>query len=115
MSNDKTEEIHESVRSAYTEALKSSQESTGASSCCAPSTGCCTPPVGTAAKTAGYSQDEVSQFSEASVSSFGCGNPLAFEGVEPGEYTLIAVVADGVHVPLQPWVVDTVTFTVANQ
>ena len=35
-----------------------------------------------------------------------------FEDVEPGEYTLIAVVADGVHVPLQPWVVDTVTFTV---
>ena len=35
-----------------------------------------------------------------------------FEDVEPGEYTLIAVVADGVHVPLQPWVVDTVSFTV---
>ena len=35
-----------------------------------------------------------------------------FTDVEPGEYTLIAVVADGVHVPLQPWVVDTVTFTV---
>lgn len=37
-----------------------------------------------------------------------------FEDVAPGEYTLIAVIADGVHVPLQPWVVDTVTFTVAN-
>lgn len=37
-----------------------------------------------------------------------------FTGVEPGEYRLIAVVADGVHVPLQPWVVDTVRFTVAN-
>lgn len=35
-----------------------------------------------------------------------------FSGVEPGEHRLIAVVADGVHVPLQPWVVDTVTFTV---
>lgn len=35
-----------------------------------------------------------------------------FEGVEPGEHRLIAVVADGVHVPLQPWVVDTVRFTV---
>ncbi len=35
-----------------------------------------------------------------------------FEGVAPGEHRLIAVVADGVHVPLQPWVVDTVTFTV---
>ena len=35
-----------------------------------------------------------------------------FEGVEPGEHRLIAVVADGVHMPLQPWVVDTVTFVV---
>lgn len=37
-----------------------------------------------------------------------------FDDVAPGEYRLIAVVADGVHVPLQPWVVDTVTFTVVN-
>ena len=35
-----------------------------------------------------------------------------FEDVAPGEHRLIAVVADGAHVPLQPWVVDTVTFTV---
>ncbi len=35
-----------------------------------------------------------------------------FEGVAPGPHRLIAVVADGLHVPLQPWVVDTVTFTV---
>jgi hypothetical protein len=35
-----------------------------------------------------------------------------FEGVAPGEHRLIAVVADGVHVPLLPWVVDTITFTV---
>lgn len=35
-----------------------------------------------------------------------------FEGVAPGEHRLIAVVADGIHMPLQPWVVDTVTFTV---
>jgi hypothetical protein len=37
---------------------------------------------------------------------------FVFENVEPGEHRLIAVVADGVHVPLQPWVVDTVMFTV---
>lgn len=37
-----------------------------------------------------------------------------FEDVEPGEHRLIAVVADGLHVPLQPWVVDTVTFTVVE-
>ncbi len=35
-----------------------------------------------------------------------------FENVTPGSHRLIAVVADGLHVPLQPWVVDTVTFTV---
>jgi hypothetical protein len=35
-----------------------------------------------------------------------------FEDVAGGEHRLIAVVADGVHVPLQPWVVDTVSFTV---
>ena len=34
-----------------------------------------------------------------------------FDSVAPGTHRLIAVVADGVHVPLQPWVVDTVTFT----
>jgi hypothetical protein len=35
-----------------------------------------------------------------------------FEGVPPGEHRLIAVVADGAHFPLQPWVVDTINFTV---
>lgn len=35
-----------------------------------------------------------------------------FEDVPAGEHRLIAVVADGMHVPLQPWVTDTVTFTV---
>ncbi len=35
-----------------------------------------------------------------------------FENVSPGQHRLIAVVADGAHVPLQPLVVDTVVFTV---
>jgi len=35
-----------------------------------------------------------------------------FENVAPGVHRLITVVADGLHVPIQPWVVDTVTFTV---
>lgn len=39
---------------------------------------------------------------------------FVFENVPSGEHRIIAVVADGVHVPLQPWVVDTVTFTVQN-
>ena len=35
-----------------------------------------------------------------------------FEDVGPGDHRIIAVVADGLHVPLMPLVVDTVTFTV---
>jgi len=37
-----------------------------------------------------------------------------FSNVGPGEHRLIAVLANGVHMPIQPWVVDTVTFTVSN-
>jgi hypothetical protein len=32
--------------------------------------------------------------------------------LEPGEHMVIAVVGDGVHIPLNPWVVDTVRFVV---
>ena len=35
-----------------------------------------------------------------------------FEGVGPGEHRIIAVVGDLAHMPLQPWVVDTVFFSV---
>ena len=35
-----------------------------------------------------------------------------FENVSAGEHRLIAVVADGAHVPLRPLVTDTVVFTV---
>ena len=35
-----------------------------------------------------------------------------FEGVEAGEHRIIAVVGNHVHVPLQPWVVDTVYVTI---
>jgi hypothetical protein len=35
-----------------------------------------------------------------------------FTDVPAGEHRLIAVVADGLHVPLQPWVTDTVRFVV---
>ena len=36
------------------------------------------------------------------------------EGVAPGEHRLIAVVGDGVHIPLDPVVTDTIFFTVAG-
>jgi hypothetical protein len=35
-----------------------------------------------------------------------------FENVEAGDHRIVAVVADGVHIPLRPWVVDTVRFRV---
>lgn len=35
-----------------------------------------------------------------------------FEDLSIGQHRLIAVVADGAHFPLQPWVVDTVVFNV---
>jgi Domain of unknown function (DUF4399) len=37
---------------------------------------------------------------------------FTFDAVSPGPHRIIAVVADGAHVPLQPFVVDTVHFTV---
>jgi hypothetical protein len=37
---------------------------------------------------------------------------FTFENVTAGQHRLIAVVADGAHVPLMPLVVDTVIFTV---
>jgi hypothetical protein len=43
------------------------------------------------------------------------GNAAAeytFENVASGPHRIIAVVADGAHLPLQPLVVDTVTFTI---
>ena len=34
------------------------------------------------------------------------------EGLDAGEHIVIAVVGDGTHVPLDPWVVDTVRFVI---
>ena len=33
-------------------------------------------------------------------------------GLDAGEHTVIAVVGDGSHIPLDPWVVDTIRFVV---
>ncbi|MCL2778246.1 MAG: arsenite methyltransferase [Polyangiaceae bacterium] len=58
-----------------------------------PSAGCCcsskTTPKGVVAKLAGYSDEEVMALpAEAVVNSFGCGNPLAFSAVKPGDVVL---------------------------
>ena len=54
-------------------------------------TGCCGGPVqnGVVAKIAGYTDEEVAALpAEAVVNSFGCGNPVAFSEVQPGQVVL---------------------------
>ncbi len=94
-----SDEIRSQVAEAYTTALEKSRRSTagappgrrGKDSCCGPApadagSGCCGDqhPAGIAAQTAGY-DEELKAHEETAASSFGCGNPLAFAGVEPGE------------------------------
>ncbi|MDJ0761794.1 MAG: arsenite methyltransferase [Myxococcota bacterium] len=57
----------------------------------APSGCCCGDPVpkGVVVKIAGYTDAEIGSLpAEAVVNSFGCGNPLAFSSVEPGQVVL---------------------------
>ncbi len=80
------DQIRSQVAEAYTAALEKSQECKSSSGCgcgCGPATGAETP-AGVAARTAGYGE-EMAAHQAAAVSSFGCGNPLAFAGVEPGQ------------------------------
>jgi SAM-dependent methyltransferase len=73
------ERRRESVSEDYARAVKSP-----AQSCC------CSPvPKGVVAKLAGYTDDEIAALpAEAVVNSFGCGNPLAFSEVKPGDVVL---------------------------
>jgi len=89
------EEIKGAVRSRYAKAIQ------GGSSCCGPSAvqvppqagSCCGPTAvgqkGTFVKIAGYNPDELRRLpADAVQNSFGCGNPLAFAGVQPGQVVL---------------------------
>ena len=56
-----------------------------------PGSGCCGGPVqkGVVAKLAGYTDEELAALPlEAVVNSFGCGNPLAYSEVQPGQVVL---------------------------
>ncbi|MDY0061687.1 MAG: arsenite methyltransferase [Myxococcota bacterium] len=65
----------------YARAVK---RATGSGCCCGKPA-----PKGVVAKLAGYSDEEVASLPpEAVVNSFGCGNPLAFSEVGPGEVVL---------------------------
>lgn len=80
---DKAERIHEEVKQRYTAAVT---QSTG---CCGPKKSCCGAPElpeDRVVAAAGYRPEELNTLPEdAVVNSFGCGNPLAFAGVLPGE------------------------------
>ena len=76
--------IRDRVSQAYAEAV------TTGTGCCGESSDCRSSgdktPKGVAAKTAGYSAEELASLpAEAAVNSFGCGNPTAFAGVRDGE------------------------------
>lgn len=77
--------VRDTVRQAYSQAItKVESKNTDPGGCCGDS--CCPSPVGSAAQHAGYGGDDLGAVpKEAAESSFGCGNPLAFAGVEPGQ------------------------------
>lgn len=89
--------IKEAVRQRYARAIE--RPST---SCCGPApsqpvkvgSSCCGPAVtetmkGSLVKSAGYGEEELGRLpADAVQNSFGCGNPLAFAGVTPGQVVL---------------------------
>src|SRR4051812_39683151 len=79
---DKVERIHEEVKQRYTSAVTKQD-----ASCCKPS--CCGGaelPQDRVASISGYRPEELRVLpADAVVNSFGCGNPLAFAGVLPGQ------------------------------
>lgn len=88
-------EIKDAVKSRYAKAIQDS------SSCCGPSatqegaqlSSCCGPTAveqkGNLVKIAGYDKADLSRLpADAVQNSFGCGTPLAFAGVQPGQVVL---------------------------
>jgi hypothetical protein len=78
----KREEIHKGVSEFYGGLVKQ-----GAGDCCS---GCCSTELDTGvAENVGYTKEDLEAIpQEASGSSFGCGNPLAFAEVGEGETVL---------------------------
>jgi arsenite methyltransferase len=89
------QEIKDAVRTRYAKAIQRQ------GSCCGPSpsqpvqvaSSCCGPGAveakGNFAKIAGYDKDELTRLpADAVQNSFGCGNPLAFAAVRPGQLVL---------------------------
>ena len=79
------EQIKEAVREGYTRAVESRSSCCSSSSCCSPADEARVKQVAEL----GYATEELENLPAAVVeSSFGCGNPLAFTGVEPGDVVL---------------------------
>ena len=80
----KKDQIRKSVSRAYAEAVTTGSGCCGGSSCGEATSD--KTPKGVAAKTAGYTDEELASLpTAAAVNSFGCGNPTAFAGVQEGE------------------------------
>ena len=80
----KSDHVRDRVSRAYTAAV-----SQPGSSCCGGGSSCAPDPKGVAVKTAGYDGAELAELpTDTVVNSFGCGNPLAYAGVQPGETVL---------------------------
>ena len=84
-------DIKDAVKSRYARAIQ------GTPSCCGPApsqaSSCCGPTAveqkGSFVKIAGYDKEQLSRLpADAVQNSFGCGNPLAFAGVQPGQVVL---------------------------
>ncbi len=83
-------DIREEVSKAYSDAIRRNQEkkqtATAPACCCSamPTQTEAPDDVAVAAQTAGYTE-EADRYGDAADSSFGCGNPLAFAGVQAGQ------------------------------
>ena len=83
-------DIREEVSKAYSDAIRRNQEkkqtATAPACCCSamPTQTEAPDDVAVAAQTAGYTE-EADRYGDAADSSFGCGNPLAFSEVRPGD------------------------------